>query len=285
MLTMWQSFFVCAALFALFGTDLGCGLRINGVLVPRRTREAIMSNIVFPNSNKQPNEAENEVDEGIPMSMDIINRINEMDNNERKEFLKPFKNSSASTSEIFKEVGVDLDTVQRKGEKPTAAGCKPEMTIVPLRQTMDRSLLSWPKCTHVDMAVLRNGRLTAAPRKQIVPIVEHVTCKCSCTIQPEDCTDNQEYVKDDCYCRCKNQKDRVSCPAEKIWDVTTCSCACRDVTDCSTGEYFDYNTCRCRIELLLTRFGGISNRITPNRPRIDANGSNLFNNSHFHGFQ
>lgn len=34
--------------------------------------------------------------------------------------------------------------------------------------------------------------------------------------------------------------------SEKIWDAESCTCRCRESRECSTGTYFDENSCSCQ---------------------------------------
>lgn len=108
--------------------------------------------------------------------------------------------------------------------------------------------------------------------KEKVPVVveEHVKCKCDCRIKEKDCKRNQIYMKSACKCECTNFDDHNKCLGVKfensevnfdtismhfsllnsqddlkIWDSDNCTCRCRDSNQCTTGTYYDENTCRC----------------------------------------
>ncbi|CAG2069498.1 unnamed protein product, partial [Timema podura] len=57
----------------------------------------------------------------------------------------------------------------------------------------------------------------------------------------------QEYRAGECRCVCLNVDDERKCNADndtKLWDSNSCVCACRENKECSTGLYFDQNSCK-----------------------------------------
>nr|CAD7409739.1 unnamed protein product [Timema poppensis] len=108
--------------------------------------------------------------------------------------------------------------------------------------------------------------------KEIVSVEQHLKCKCDCTVKEkvgldhysgarettsvryrfsnanQDCTRLQEYRAGECRCVCLNVDDERKCNADndtKLWDSNNCVCACRENKECSTGLYFDQNSCKC----------------------------------------
>ncbi|CAL4060038.1 unnamed protein product [Meganyctiphanes norvegica] len=83
----------------------------------------------------------------------------------------------------------------------------------------------------------------------IVHEKRHKSCTCQCIIQEKDCDLNiHVYKATDCACVCKNRDEESKCRSNSAthdWNSKTCKCKCRKVRECSTGEYFDHNTCRC----------------------------------------
>ncbi|KFM69070.1 Vascular endothelial growth factor A, partial [Stegodyphus mimosarum] len=76
---------------------------------------------------------------------------------------------------------------------------------------------------------------------------QHDRCGCDCTELENDCTPNvHEYRNQECRCVCKNLDQQVACQGySKIWNNRNCSCECRQNLTCSTGFYFNSETCRC----------------------------------------
>ncbi|KAJ8868255.1 hypothetical protein PR048_029771 [Dryococelus australis] len=84
--------------------------------------------------------------------------------------------------------------------------------------------------------------------KQIVSVEKHLGCRCSCATKKEDCHELQEYDADSCRCRCLNMADEEKCRANndtKVWDTGRCMCLCRQMQNCSSGYFYDLNTCSC----------------------------------------
>ena len=51
-------------------------------------------------------------------------------------------------------------------------------------------------------------------------------------------------------CKCKNKDEEENCSLQsetKYWNGTLCQCLCRKVEHCSTGSYYDQNSCRCEM--------------------------------------
>ncbi|KAL7303073.1 hypothetical protein TKK_0004289 [Trichogramma kaykai] len=89
--------------------------------------------------------------------------------------------------------------------------------------------------------------------KELVPIEQHLECKCECRFGPEACNDKQVYSKRDCMCNCANRDEEDKCARGEFaerhrWNVTTCGCDCRQeyLRECSTGYYYDQQQCACR---------------------------------------
>nr|CAD7430109.1 unnamed protein product [Timema monikensis] len=157
---------------------------------------------------------------------------------------------------------------------PKPATCKPESRTVPLTNSMDPSLFYFPTCTRVDLCggCCSSELLSCQPTqteilnyqvivtqydggaqlkykgKEIVSVEQHLKCKCDCTVKEKDCTRLQEYRAGECRCVCLNVDDERKCNADndtKLWDSNNCVCACRENKECSTGLYFDQNSCKC----------------------------------------
>ncbi|XP_076303428.1 PDGF- and VEGF-related factor 1 isoform X2 [Lasioglossum baleicum] len=169
----------------------------------------------------------------------------------------------------------DVDGQERsKANLPAPAKCIPALQPVSLKIDDDPSTLYFPSCTRINRCggCCTHGRLSCQPvasvvrnfevmvvsvrgvtemsykEKRIVPLEEHTKCKCDCTIKKEHCTEKQSYVQPECRCRCNNVDEEEKCRRNdtKIWNPDLCVCLCRDEQQCSTGFYFDQNTCRCK---------------------------------------
>ena len=76
-------------------------------------------------------------------------------------------------------------------------------------------------------------------------ITWHETCKCVCRLDGIICNNKQRWNKNKCRCECKELIDKGTCDKEFIWNPNKCECGC-DKT-CDTGEYLDYENCKCKI--------------------------------------
>ncbi|CAK9804737.1 Platelet-derived growth factor subunit A [Anthophora quadrimaculata] len=165
------------------------------------------------------------------------------------------------------------DTKERSNvEKPKPAKCMPELQTVLLKQDNDPSTIYIPECTRVKRCggccthALFSCQPTATEtrnfevlvvtivdfkfsEKRIVPLEEHTECACDCKTKEKDCNEKQIYYPDECICVCKNVDEETKCLRNndtKLWNPNLCTCSCRQEMECSTGFFFDHNTCRCR---------------------------------------
>lgn len=166
--------------------------------------------------------------------------------------------------------GFSRDAVTRA----VAAKCMPELQTVRLMTSNDATVLFYPTCTRIErcggcctsslyscqpveqetvfVQVIKTqyvgGTRMRYAGKEIVPIEKHNSCKCQCKIKESDCTESQEYDARSCQCRCMNEDDRLKCEAvnqTRYWDVSRCMCRCRSSDFCSTGFYYNEDTCQC----------------------------------------
>ncbi|XP_043219544.1 vascular endothelial growth factor D-like isoform X1 [Amphibalanus amphitrite] len=173
--------------------------------------------------------------------------------------------------------GGNLDTKSgnRNGQMAVAAVCKPELTTVPIAEENKKSnTIYWPSCTRVErcggccshellsckptatktihVQVVSMGYQDGSSRMGytdtiMVPLEIHTACECGCKLTANDCNQFQEYVESECRCKCVNKDDYVKCSqnSQKLWEPSTCQCKCKQQRECSTGHYFDLNTCSC----------------------------------------
>lgn len=120
------------------------------------------------------------------------------------------------------------------------SGCcnSPQLECVPVRTKTK---------TFPAMAITSTARGHRFAKNQMIKMVkveEHRACQCECKVRAEHCAPNQVYSEDECQCQCPKNVDR-SCPPRKVWNEKECRCECRDSHTCTTGRYFDVNSCRC----------------------------------------
>ncbi|XP_071452503.1 uncharacterized protein [Hetaerina americana] len=234
--------------------------------------------------------AENHLPSEIPL--DFALRLNEVQN--VSEFLREY----VKVNPAIHGLEADVSLENRFGEErkavtnPKPAGCTPELHSVSLipDSSSDPTLFYYPTCTRVErcggccshdllscqptqtetinfqVVVTQYGGMSNLKYigKEIVPIEQHLKCKCNCVVKKEDCNKFQEYRDRECRCVCVNYDDEDKCNNEsekKLWDARECTCKCREEKECSTGFYHDEKTCSC-VEIPITRrraserFGG-----------------------------
>lgn len=216
----------------------------------------------------------------LSKELELAQMINDMDSVD--EFMKHVQGVPDTQKFISKAAGIGfagrmggVDGQERSNaDRPAPAKCIPALQPVSLKIEEDPSTLYFPSCTRINRcggccthgglscqpvtSVIRNFEVfvvsvravneMAYKEKRIVPLEEHTKCKCDCKIKQEHCTEKQSYVKPECRCRCNNVDEEEKCRGfeNKIWNPDLCVCLCRDEQQCSTGFYFDQNTCRCK---------------------------------------
>uniref|UniRef100_A0A336MCE4 CSON015026 protein n=1 Tax=Culicoides sonorensis TaxID=179676 RepID=A0A336MCE4_CULSO len=161
--------------------------------------------------------------------------------------------------------------------RPKPAACIPDTTVVSLRpkDENDPTMVYFPSCTRVKRCggccshkllscqpveiqtltfeVIKSqytgGTKMTYRGKDIMPVEEHLKCKCDCRIKEEDCNKAfQKYDKSQCKCYCTNVDDQHKCLQDRvnrIWDSSACVCRCRNTKECSSGYHFDHSVCDC----------------------------------------
>ncbi|RWS30020.1 vascular endothelial growth factor A-like protein [Leptotrombidium deliense] len=154
------------------------------------------------------------------------------------------------------------------------AGCTPEMKTVQLNPVKAESELYFPWCvklprcsgccpsrrlecvaTKVTKVDITGVKLQYSPisRKfkfkglKVFKMDKHEQCSCQCIQKPADCTSTQVYRPEECRCVCRDMQNVIKCLQnhEKIWDRNICACKCKATLKCSTGFFFNDETCRC----------------------------------------
>ncbi|XP_076303138.1 uncharacterized protein LOC143221630 [Lasioglossum baleicum] len=179
--------------------------------------------------------------------------------------------NQSSTTSLESKIG---ETEERSNaEIPVPATCKPELQTVQLHLDTDTTSIYFPTCIRINRCggCCYNSLLSCQPTasetrnfeiyvmttdhhkglvyrsKRIVPVEEHTKCECNCKLKEEHCNKKQTYIPESCECQCNNVNEKKKCNEtnKKVWNSDLCSCSCREVRHCSTGLYFDQNTCRC----------------------------------------
>ncbi|XP_011638848.1 uncharacterized protein LOC105428307 [Pogonomyrmex barbatus] len=230
-------------------------------------------------------------DSDSPIPVDLANRLNLIDSLE--EFMQLIHGVPEN------EKGITFANRFGGEERssavmPTPAKCIPELQLVPLKLDDDPSTFVFPVCTRIKrcggccISPLLSCQPTAVEMRnfevivtslhdmdyrgrRIVPLEEHTKCKCDCTIKEEHCNDKQYYEAHNCKCACKNVDEEEKCRKSndtKIWNSQLCICSCRIIEPCSTGYFFNPNTCRCGPIMLsrpLNRFAPTNYNFTNHR--------------------
>jgi len=238
------------------------------------------SKIIFPSDGVHPVVKPLELPNQIPLS--LLQELSEVD--DLSDFLQYVDNVTlvpSSAKELEPRLLGTEGIVDVRGSfgrdavtRAVAAKCMPELQTVQLMISNDPTVLFFPSCTRMErcggcctsdlyscqpveqetvfVQVIKTqytgGTRMKYAGKEIVPVEKHTACKCQCKIKESDCTESQEYDARSCQCRCTNQDDRQKCESAnqtRYWDVGRCICRCRLNDFCSTGFYYNEDTCQC----------------------------------------
>ncbi|XP_031627659.1 uncharacterized protein LOC116343618 [Contarinia nasturtii] len=234
---------------------------------------------IFNERHKKDNKPNHDDESHHQLSNEVVPMNVTNDLNSYDDFFNLLDEESRGQIEVISpRFGVVVE--RSSGSRPIPAQCKPEMAVVPLRlsdgsDVKDPTIVVFPSCTRVKQcsgccnnnlvscqaietniivyevfkSQYQSGGKMKFLNKEIVEVEEHTKCKCDCRKKESDCKKNQRYNKSQCLCYCINIEDKNKCLAEteeKIWDPDTCKCQCRESKDCSSGTYFDENTCSCQ---------------------------------------
>ena len=103
------------------------------------------------------------------------------------------------------------------------------------------------------------------PKRRVVKVNEHTSCKCSCKGNHNGTCPlaNQKFNSDRCRCVCNNDREQKNCSARHFswgsmfWDETLCQCRCPQFISsfvqlknsskltCPFGLEFSHHKCRC----------------------------------------
>lgn len=86
----------------------------------------------------------------------------------------------------------------------------------------------------------RNGRRRCLQ----LTVEEHTGCSCDCG---KTCGKNQMVNTEACRCECDPDEQSMCEMRQRLWDPSTCKCVCSPslVSQCSSGEIFIPELCRC----------------------------------------
>ncbi|KAJ1529871.1 hypothetical protein ONE63_006603 [Megalurothrips usitatus] len=212
-------------------------------------------------------------------SPDLIEQLNNLETAE--EVTRTFSNDSDIEPIVGARIFLPQHSAPGRGEarSPTVkravnAKCQPMAQVVTLRKPEDLNHMYWPHCvqlercggccvnyhqhscqpTVTELVPIRVDRYLLLPNgmkkigEDTLYEEVHKKCKCQCIVKAEDCSVLQEYLPNECRCRCANSDERSKCLAQnnKLWDNLACRCQCKDIPEnCTTGLSFDPNTCSC----------------------------------------
>ncbi|XP_070162833.1 uncharacterized protein Pvf1 [Polyergus mexicanus] len=199
--------------------------------------------------------------------LDLAIKLNSIESSD--EFLQLLQ--GVPKNEVESTLSSRFGEERSNAARATPAKCMPELQPVSLKLDDDPSTIIFPPCTRIKRCggccgssllscqptamEIRNFEVVVASLdglnyagRRIVPLEEHTKCKCDCRIKEEHCNDKQHYEPHNCKCVCDNVDEAEKCRKSndtKIWNPDLCICSCRNIEPCSTGYYFNYNTCRC----------------------------------------
>ncbi|XP_072745579.1 uncharacterized protein Pvf1 [Anoplolepis gracilipes] len=232
--------------------------------------------IVFPGPVGSRSRAlENKPSEGSAsgsdtlIPLDLAIRLNSIESSD--EFLQLLQGVPQDQKEYTLNSRFGEGEQRSNAERPKQAKCVPELQPVSLKMDDDPSTIVFPSCTRIKRCggccgssllscqptatEIRNFEVVVATLdemryagRQIVPLEEHIKCNCDCIIKEEHCNDKQQYDPHNCKCICNNVDEAEKCRKDndtKFWNPELCICSCRAIEPCSTGYYFNNNTCRC----------------------------------------
>jgi len=167
-----------------------------------------------------------------------------------------------------------VNTGRSRTKIATPAGCKTLKVVVPLNSDSNPRLVMFPRCTHAERCAgcCSGPKFSCQPTEiivtnvtviktlyvggqkplkylgqQDVAIEEHSNCRCQCKIKASDCNAHQVYNARSCRCECRDKATAATCVSPgRRWDSDSCLCLCAFEIPCSTGLYFNHNTCSCQ---------------------------------------
>ncbi|XP_073833633.1 PDGF- and VEGF-related factor 1 isoform X3 [Musca autumnalis] len=206
---------------------------------------------------------ENETD---PIPMDFYRELNNI--SDISEFIEKFIDPDSIDPKLGIHENLRRNVERASVVRAKAATCIPEPTVVDLTPINPKNNY-FPRCTRVKRCggCCSTPWMSCQPTKteivnyqvyrycyehgakfcglDIIPVEQHLECKCDCRVKPKDCNAYQTY--EDCRCHCTNTDARDKCLEleHKDWDENSCRCVCRQTENCTTGSYYDENQCKC----------------------------------------
>ncbi|XP_059223397.1 uncharacterized protein LOC106088750 isoform X2 [Stomoxys calcitrans] len=207
---------------------------------------------------------ENETD---PFPMDFYRELNNI--TDISEFIEKFVDPDSIDPKLGIHENLRRNVERASVVRAKAARCSPEPTVVDLIP-LSTMYSYFPKCTRVKRCsgCCNTPLLSCQPTKteivnyqvtrysptahgiksngfDVIPVEQHLECKCDCRVKAKDCNAFQIY--EDCQCHCPNTDAQDKCHEleHKEWDGNSCRCVCRHRETCTTGTYYDENQCKC----------------------------------------
>ncbi|XP_063237057.1 balbiani ring protein 3-like [Bacillus rossius redtenbacheri] len=210
--------------------------------------------------------------DNLEIPLDLMRKLSTLENiTEFQDFVDAQSQEDFGT-DIINRFGEEIE--RKAATVPKNAVCVPELRVVQLVERRDPSLLYFPSCTRVErcggccssellscqptdselvnymvyVSSLGSSGKFKVKEKIIVSVEKHLACRCGCTVKEEDCSKLQRYEEDNCRCSCINRDEEKKCRSQnttKLWDPSTCACTCRELRQCSSGYFYDQNTCAC----------------------------------------
>lgn len=84
-------------------------------------------------------------------------------------------------------------------------------------------------------------------------VKNHTACIEKCVIDKTSCSPFQNFLPEDCTCKCGYDRppDPYPCVDPFRWETSMCSCVCSvDSKECTDGKEFNNRTCRCECKLM-----------------------------------
>uniref|UniRef100_T1P996 Platelet-derived growth factor (PDGF) n=1 Tax=Musca domestica TaxID=7370 RepID=T1P996_MUSDO len=209
-----------------------------------------------------------------PIPMDFYRELNNI--TDISEFIEKFIDPDSIDPKLGIHENLRRNVERASFVRAKSASCIPEPTVVDLAPINPKNNF-FPRCTRVKRCggCCNTPWMSCQPTKteivnyqvyrycyehgakfcglDIIPVEQHLECKCDCRVKPTDCNAYQTY--DECRCHCTNTEARDKCLEleHKDWDENSCRCVCRHPENCTTGSYYDENQCKC---LLLSSIAG-----------------------------
>ena len=103
--------------------------------------------------------------------------------------------------------------------------------------------------TDVDISVMNNNYQTPLT----ITVKNHTSCVQKCIIDKSVCSLYQNFLPDDCICKCNYDKppEPYPCADPYRWETSMCNCVCSvESKECDDEKEFNNRTCKCECKLV-----------------------------------